>query len=61
MIVNKIHSKEVRVTDFSKDYKIFQNIFTIQKHNLIKPIKILFDMSNVMWYGKTLGYKMVPY
>lgn len=35
MIVNKIHSEEVRVTDFSKDYKIFQNIFTIQKHNLI--------------------------
>ena len=35
MIVNKIHGEEVRITDFSKDCKIFQNIFTIQKHNLI--------------------------
>ena len=35
MVVNKIHSEEVRVTDFSKDYKVFQNISTIQKYNII--------------------------
>ena len=35
MTVNKIHSEEVRVTDFSEDYNVLQNTFTIQKCNLI--------------------------
>ena len=60
MVVHKIHSEEVRVTGFPENYNVLQNIFNMQKHNLIYK-KILSDMSDVFWYGETLGYKMIPY